>query len=61
MVEYEIIYDYRNEDGYVERNCVETVWLNGWNHLQEYLNVMRESGCYYNIYASCISDESEAF
>ena len=57
MAEYEIIYDYCDDEGNEERNCIETVWLEGWNHLQDYLKVMRAHGCYHNIYASCIRDE----
>ncbi len=57
MVTYEIYYDYCSDEGYEERNCVETQQFNDWHELQDYIKVMREHGCYYNIYASCVSDD----
>lgn len=57
MSEYEIIYDYTDDGGYENRNCVEE-FTGTWSELQACLKRMREQGCY-NITAAEVREIDE--
>lgn len=53
---YEITYDYCGE--FEEEHNIRETFKGTWSELQEYIEQMKENGCF-NIDAACIDDEDE--
>lgn len=59
MTVYNIYYDYCDDYGNEERNCINTVEVSSWGELQDIIRAMRQSDHYFNIDAASVYEEDE--